>query len=214
MTVTTQLVATDPWWDYARAWATALRCGAPPASVAVYGPILDDDEQARLCTTATSSRLAAGDGTYQRSSTFIFGSAGLTLGMLAAQGVINSRRKRQARRDEIPQWRYQQQSTVIVTDERLMCSGPDGTLIDFWFGYVTEFYPDLLARTLTFAFGDRCLPLQVAGPSAAAIALWSAHALYGQAWTDDVRLQPLLDVGQPRLAVPTGRHDEWVAHHA
>lgn len=208
ITVQTQLVAADPWWNYARGWAMALRSGVAPASVAVYGPILDDDEQARLCTTATSSRLAAGDGTYERSSTFVFGSPGLTLGMLAAQGVINGRRKRRARRDEVAQWRYQQQSTVIVTDERLMCSGPDGTLIDFWFGYVTEFYPDLVGRTVTFAYGDRCLPLRVAGPSAVAIALWSAHALYGPAWTNDVRLQPLLAGSQPRLALPAGRHDE------
>jgi len=204
----------DPWWDYACAWANALQRGAPPASIAVYGPILDDDEHARLCTTAVSSRLAAGDGTYQRSSTFIFGSPGLTLGMLAAQGVINGHRKRQARRDEIPQWRYQRLSTIIVTDERLMCSGPHGTLNDFGFGYVTEFYPDLRARTVTFGFGDRCQPLQVAGPPAVAIALWSAHALYGHAWTDDLRLQPLIETPQPRPVLTVGRHHEWGARQA
>jgi hypothetical protein len=166
--------------------------GSPAPSIAVYGPILNPDEHARLCTTAISSRLVAGDGSYQRTSTFVLGSPWLMFGMLAAQGVTNSRRRKQASQDEIPQWREQHQCTVIVTDERLMCSRSDGTFIDFWFGYVTEFYPDLHSRTVTFAYGERCVPLQVAGPAAVAIALWSARALYGPAWVNDIRLHPLL----------------------
>lgn len=205
----TGLVTTDPWWDYSRACAAALRHGSPAPSVAVYGPILDDGEQARLSTTAISSRLSAGDGSYQRSSTFMIGSPGLTLGMLAAQGLINRGRRRRARRDEIAQWRDQQQSTVVVTNDRLMCSGPHGTLVDFWFYYTTEFYPDLYSRTVTFAFGDRCVPLRLAGPSAVAIALWSAHALYGPAWVNDARLQPLfarvsVDNGGAATAISSG----------
>ena len=211
----TDLVAADPWWDYARACAATLRRGAPAPSVAVYGPILDEDEHARLCTTATSSRLVAGDGTYQRSSTFLIGSPALTLGMLAAQGFVNGRRRRQARRDEIAQWRDHQLSTIVVTDERLMCSGPDGTLADFWFGYTTEFYPDLAARTVTFAYGNRCLPLQLAGPAAVAIALWSAHALYGPAWINDVRFQPLLLGGESAQAlIPATGGQECMVHQA
>ena len=123
-------------------------------------------------------------------------------GHARSQGVINARRKKRARRDEIPQWRYQRQSTIIVTDERLMCSGPDGTLIDFWFGYVTEFYPDLLARTVTFAFGDRCLPLQVAGAPAVAIALWSAHALYGKSGPTTSAYGRSWRSAKPRRALP------------
>ena len=68
------LVACDPWWEYARGCAAALRVGAPAPSIAVYGPILNHDEHAQLCTTAISSRLVAGDGSYQRSSSFVLGS--------------------------------------------------------------------------------------------------------------------------------------------
>lgn len=193
------LVACDPWWEYARGCAAALRVGAPAPSIAVYGPILNHDEHAQLCTTAISSRLVAGDGSYQRSSSFVLGSPWLMAGMLAAQGVTNRRRRKHAERDEVPQWREQHQCTVIVTDERLMCSRSDGTFIDFWFGYVTEFYPDLHSRTVTFAYGERCVPLQLAGPATVAIALWSARALYGPAWINDIRLRPLLDA---QLTVP------------
>ncbi|WP_141098986.1 hypothetical protein [Mycobacterium avium] len=194
----TEFAACDPWWQYARGCAVALDAGEAAPSIAVYGPILNPDEHARLCTTAISSRLVAGDGSYQRSSTFVLGSPWLMAGILAAQGITNSRRRKQAQRDEVPQWREQHQCTVIVTDERLMCSRSDGTFIDFWFGYVTEFYPDLQARTVTFAYGERCVPLQLAGPAAVAIALWSARALYGPEWVNDIRLRPLLS-GRPTV---------------
>jgi hypothetical protein len=197
-----EFVVRDPWWEYARGCAAALSAGTPAPSIAVYGPILNPDEQARLCTTAISSRLVAGDGSYQRSSTFVMGTPLLMAGMLAAQGVTNSRRRKQAQRDEVPQWREQHQCTVIVTDDRLMCSRFDGTFNDFWFGYVTEFYPDLLSRTVTFAYGERCVPLQLTGPATVAIALWSARALYGPAWINDIRLHPLLSA-EPRMPALT-----------
>ena len=190
----------DPWWDYARACAVALYRGEPAPSAQVFGPVLEDGEDARLCASAVASRLVAGDGSYRRSSSFLMGSPGLMFGMLAAQGVMNHRRRKQAERDLVAQWRDPRQSTIVVTDERIMCSGSDGTLVDFWFQYVTEFYPDLMARSVTFAFGDRCSPLRLDGPTAPAIALWCAHAIYGPAWVNDARLRPLLVAGPPTPA--------------
>jgi hypothetical protein len=185
-------VLADPWWDYARRCAAALVAGLDPPAVTVYGPILDDDEQARLSTTAGVSRLLAGDGSYRHGSLLLFGSPGFTLGMLAAQGLVNRRRRRQAERDEIPAWRAHRVGNVVVTDQRIMCSASDGTLLDFWFGDVTEFYPDLTSRTAVFAFGEDCAPLRIDGAAAPAVALWAAVGLYGYRWTSDVRLQPLL----------------------
>lgn len=86
----------DPWWRYAQGCARALIGGLEPPTVTVYGPVLDDDELPRLCTTAGISRLISGDGSYQRSSLLLFGTPGLTLGMLAAQGLVNHRRRQQA----------------------------------------------------------------------------------------------------------------------
>lgn len=57
---------------------------------------------------------------------------------------------------------------------------------------VTEFYPDLASRTVVFAFGEDCVPLRIAGPAAAAVALWAGVGLYGYRCVHDVRLQPLL----------------------
>jgi hypothetical protein len=195
-------MTSDPWWDYSRRCAAdALADGVEPPAVAVYGPILADDERARLCTTAGVSRLLAGDGTYRHSSLLLFGTPGFTLGMLAAQGFVNRRRRRQARRDEIPAWRSHRIATTIVTDRRIMAGATDGTLLDFWFIDVTEFHPDLASRTVVFAFGDDCAPLRIDGPAAPAVALWTAVGIYGHRWAEDVRLQPLLAHHDPAPAL-------------
>jgi hypothetical protein len=185
-------ITSDPWWDYAQRCAAALASGVEPPTVAVYGPILDDDERARLCTTAGVSRLLAGDGSYRHTSLLLFGTAGLTLGMLAAQGLVNQRRRRRAGRDQIPAWRSYRVATVVVTDRRIICSATDGTLLDFWFDDVTEFYPDLASRTVVFAFGQDCAPLRIDGATGPAVALWAAVGLYGYRWVHDVRLRALL----------------------
>lgn len=181
----------DPWWRYAQGCANALMGGLEPPTVTVFGPVLDDDELARVCTTAGISRLVSGDGSYQPSSLLLFGTPGLTLGMLAAQGLVNHRRRQQARREQVPAWRLHRLGTVIVTDQRIMCSGIDGTLLSFWFGAVTEFYPDLASRTVVLAFTDQCQPLRLEGAAAPAIALWIAVGLYGDRWVDDQLLYPL-----------------------
>ena len=56
----------DPWWSYAVGTATALRSGKEPPTVAVHGPFLNTNEVARLSSPATYSRLAAGNGHYER----------------------------------------------------------------------------------------------------------------------------------------------------
>ncbi|MGV7320333.1 hypothetical protein PJH10_29530, partial [Mycobacterium kansasii] len=60
------------------------------------------------------------------------------------------------------------------------------------------------SRTVTFAYGERCVPLQLAGPATVAIALWSAHALHGSAWVNDIRLHPLLS-GESGVSTLTSR---------
>lgn len=196
-------VPPDPWWRYTQGCATALICGTEPPAVTVYGPVLEEDERPRVCTTAGISRLLTGDGSYRRSSLLLFGTPSVTLGMLAAQGFVNHRRRQQARREQIPAWRLQRVGTVIVTDRRIMCSGIEGTLLAFWFDGVTEFYPDLAARTVVFAFGDQCEPLRIEGAAAPAVALWSAVGIYGDRWVYDQRLDPFTSRGLRRS--PTSR---------
>lgn len=214
--VTHPAVASDPWWDYARGCAQALAQGIEPAPITVYGPIFDEDEQPRICTTTQVSRLLGGDGTYAHTSLLMLGNPAVTIGALAAQGVINHRRRRHARRDLMPQWRHRHAATVVVTDQRLMCSAADGTMVDFWFTAITEFYPDLATRSVVFAFGDECAPLRFDGPAAPALALWSAVGLYGPRWVDDVRLAPLVppdchgrltERAAPLALPPARRHD-------
>ena len=182
----------DPWWDYVRRSAAALQRGDAPPQIAVHGPILDHDEQARVHATAEVSRLCAGDGSYQRTSLLLVGSLGLTLGVLAAQGIVNGRRRRRAERDLIPSWRMRQAAKVLITNQRLLCPAIDGTMLSFWFDYVSEFHPNLQARSVVFAFGDECAPLRLDGAAVPALALWSAVGIYGPNWSADPRLAAVL----------------------
>lgn len=209
-----QSQVTDPWWVYAQGAAAALARGIEPPEVAVYGPILQDDEYGYLCTNAWTSRLVAGDGTYRHTSLMALGSAKFMVGMLAAQGIINHRRRKAARREAVPSWQLHQDGTVILTDRRLICTGSDGSLIDFWFGRVTEFYPDLRARSIVLAFGDDCAPLRIDGPAVPAIALWAAVGIYGDRWVNDARLHALVPANyhsdRPEATPPRPDPERWV----
>lgn len=204
----------DPWWAYAQGAAAALAQGIAPPEVAVYGPILHEDEYAYLCTTASTSRLLAGDGTYRHTSLMALGSAKFMVGMLAAQGFINHRRRKAAQREAVPSWQLHQVGTVILTDRRMICTGSDGSLLEFWFSHVTEFYPDLRARSIVLAFGEDCAPLRIDGPAVPAIALWAAVGIYGDRWINDARLHPLVpaDYHTARPVDDTPRPDpeRWV----
>lgn len=185
--------ARDPWWEYAAGAAAALLAGYEPPALPTFGPVLQSDESVYIQTEAHYSRLrGGGDGHYGRSRTMILGGVGLTLGMLAAQGIMDRRQRRRIERDQVPAWRDQCYVPVTVTTHRLLCPAFDGQLESFWFVHATEFYPDLAQRSVTLAFGDEYEPLRLTGPAAPAIALWSAVEILGPRWHEDVRLHPLL----------------------
>lgn len=192
----------DPWWDYARCAAAALRRGLPPPAVKVYGPVLGPDERALLTAPAQISRLTAGDGTYQHSSTFLWGSPMFTLGVMGTQGLINRRRRQRALHDAIPAWRLHREGTVLVTDERLIIPAANGTqLLSFWFANVSEFHVDLTQRTVELAYSTaECEPVRLHGPAVPGLALWAAVAIYGPDWINDDRLRVLL----PTTHLPAG----------
>ena len=45
---------------------------------------------------------------------------------MAGQGVVNNRRRREADRSSQPQWTNYREAAVLTTNQRLMCSRPDG----------------------------------------------------------------------------------------
>lgn len=170
-----------------------MLAGYQPPALPTYGPVLEHDETVYVNAEAYSSQLRSGDGLYPRSRTMLLGGLGLTLAMLAAQGLMDRRQRRRAQRDELPAWRDERYVSVTVTTHRILIPGLEGQLDSFWFAYATEFYPDLAQRSVTYAFGDQCAPLRLQGPATPAIALWSAVEILGPRWPQDPRLAPLLN---------------------
>lgn len=186
-------LADDPyawWWAYANRSAVAYRAGINPPEVCVYGPVLDADEIGLLTTELQYSRHYGGDGSWDRSDFLVFGRPAVMAGALAVNAALNHRRKKVAARAAVPQWRDFCQAPVIVTSHRVLCDSGRGW-DSFWFGSITEFYPDLQNWSLTCGFED-APPLRLVGPAAPAACLWAATAVLGDRWERDPRFSPLL----------------------
>ena len=130
------------WWNHARATARLLARGIDPPAIDVFGPVLEQDEEAVLSADMHYSRQYGGDGRYQKADLLIVGRPAVMAAGYAISAAVNHRRKVAARRDAELRWRDHQRVQVIATTDRLLCSTDKGWL-SAWYGYVTEFYPDL-----------------------------------------------------------------------
>jgi hypothetical protein len=179
------------WWDYARRSARLFAAGVEPSGMHMFGPVLDADEWGLLEADAFySRRYAGGDGRYNKSDLLVLGRPAVMVGALAVNAAINHHRKVAARRVAEVRWRDQQRVRVIATTHRLLCNTDLGWE-SYWYGSVTEFYPDLEHWSITLGF-ERCAPLRLAGAAAPALCLWAATAVLGDRWATDPRLSRLL----------------------
>lgn len=180
------------WWMYARAAARRFAQGISPPEIEVFGPVLAADEFGLLLADLSYSRLyAAGDGRYQKTGMLVVGRPSVMVGALAVSAAVNHRRKVAARRDAEQRWRDHQQIQVTMTNHRLLCNTLDAGFESYYYGGITEFYPDLDGWQLTLAFDGKVAPLRLAGPAAPALCLWTATAVLGDRWTRDARLAKL-----------------------
>ena len=179
------------WWQYARFSALRFAAGLEPEGVDVYGPILEDDEEAILEADVTTSRMYGGDAHYQRNDLVALGWPAVMVGALVANEVFNHRRKVAARRIAEVRWREDHCAHVWATTHRLIIQGRH-RIESYWYASVNEFYPDLSRWSLTMAFGDGSNPLRIVGPAAPALCLWAATAVLGERWKEDPRLASLL----------------------
>ena len=178
------------WWNCARRSARLFAEGIEPHAIQVFGPVLEPDESALLCANVTYSRHYGVDAHYNRSDLLVLGRPAVMVGALVINAAINHRRKVAARRDAEVRWRDHHRVQAIATNYRLLCNTDRGWQ-NYWYGDVTEFYPDLDGWTVTLAF-DGYAPLRLSGPAAPALSLWTATAVLGERWVSDPRLARLL----------------------
>jgi hypothetical protein len=178
------------WWHYARRSARLFAAGVEPPTIQVFGPVLEADEVGLLSADVTYSRRYGGSGHYSRSDLLILGRPAVMVGALAVNAAINHRRKVAARREAVERWRDEHRLQVIATNYRLLCN-TDQAWENYWYGDVTEFYPDLDRWSMTLGF-DGYAPLRLCGPAAPALSLWTATAVLGERWVSDPRLARLL----------------------
>jgi len=185
------LSAAEQWWRYARTCAGALRAGRSPTPVEVYGPVLTAGEQGWLNIEVGYSRYCGASADYSSTTLMVAGRPAVMFGALAVQGVINHRRKIAAERRAAARWRWHQNSSTVVTTDRLICSTQPHGLVSLWFGDCTEFHPDLQQWTLTLGF-ESLAPVRFTGLAVPVLSVLSGYGIFGEAWASDPRLAALL----------------------
>ena len=175
-----------------RPTARLLARGIAPPAIDVFGPVLDQDEEAVLSADMHYSRQYGGDGRYQKADLLVVGRPAVMAAGFGFSAAINHRRKVAARRVAELRWRDHHHVQVTATTDRLLCSTAKGWL-SAWYGNITEFYPDLQSWSLTIGFEPGIAPLRLSGPPAPMICLWAATCLLGDRWANDPRLRPLLN---------------------
>jgi hypothetical protein len=178
------------WWQYARRGARLFAAGVEPPTIQVFGPVLEADEVGLLSADVTYSRRYGSSGHYSRSDLLVLGRPAVMVGALAVNAAINHHRKVAARRQAEVRWRDEHRVQVIATNYRLLCNTDQGWE-NYWYGDVTEFYPDLDRWSMTLSFDDYA-PLRLYGPATPALNLWTATAVLGERWISDPRLARLL----------------------
>lgn len=184
------------WVEYARTTAALLLAeDTGPPAIDVYGPVLYPDESAFFEGAADYARLYGGDGSYESSSLLALGSVPFMVGAIAANGVLNHRRKVKAQREAQPVWREQQRVGLIGTTHRLLVNAAQRGWLTFDYSAVSEFYPDFQnpqTPSLTLGFGNAAPPLRLSGPPVSAAAVLVAAATSPGRWAQDPRLRPIL----------------------
>ena len=87
------------WWNQARTTARLIARGIDPPAVDVFGPVLDQDEEAVLSADMTYSRQYGGDGRYQKADLLVVGRPAVMAAGFALSAAVNHRRKVAARRE-------------------------------------------------------------------------------------------------------------------
>jgi hypothetical protein len=192
-------------WQLGQDWARFLRGGGVPQPLPLYGIVLEPGEVAYLQTSVHYARLYGGDGRYNRSGGFFFGSTGFVLGMMAANAAVNSSRKAAARRDMQLLWRDLQEVQLIATNYRLMTHLAQRGWLSFYYNSVQEFYPDPANWTVTFGF-QQAEPLQLGGLATPTLSVLTAWSVLGaDRWQSEPGIAPLLHAPNPQVAPGAGQ---------
>ncbi|WP_220271027.1 hypothetical protein, partial [Tsukamurella tyrosinosolvens] len=107
---------------------------------------------------------AAGDGSWSVPGYAVAGNTSMVLGAAVGHRIAISRARAQAAEAAQVRWREHQTVQFVATDLRVLCHVFDRGWLDFWYGGITEFYPDLENWSMTLGFTGEACPLRLEGP--------------------------------------------------
>lgn len=165
-------------WDAARLLRDDLISGQVPPTIAIWEIVPRVGEVMLLDLPAEYSRYYGRDVSYDRSSGFFFGHPLFVVAGLAATAVGNASRRSSAEAQARQQWREQQPTRVVVTNQRLACL-VGGQWLSFDYGAITAVYPETGSWTLICQFSS-AEPLRLSGHGAPLISVITVMMTHGR----------------------------------
>jgi hypothetical protein len=162
----------------AQVLARALAAGAAPPHIDLWNVPLFAGEFAYYQCHATYARYYGLDGSYTHISGFYWGRPAFVLGGLAAQGLLNSSRRKAAAAASMDCWREQQFIPVIVTSHRFICC-VNGRWASFDHGAVNAWYPEPDNSSLVLHY-QGLPPVLFAGSESPVLSVLTTYVLSGQ----------------------------------
>lgn len=176
--VASQLGAADAW-DAARILRQHLLAGSVPPPIRVWEIVPRPGEVMFLDLPADYARYYGQDASYSQSSGFYFGHPLFVVAGLAANAVGNAARRNSALAHAREQWREQQPTRVVVTNQRLVCLAA-GQWLSFPYSSMSAVYPETSTWTLICQFPD-VPPLLLAGHGTPLVSVMTMMMTHGRA---------------------------------
>ncbi|WP_341394706.1 hypothetical protein [Arthrobacter sp. G119Y2] len=165
-------------WAAARNLVAQLSAGHRPASLEVWGIVLEPGETVHLSIRADYARFYGLNGTYVHTSGFFWGQPAFVLAGFGVTALANRSRRRAAQAASRQQWRDSQHSQMFLTDRRIICQA-NGRWLSFYYAHVSVCYPEPENNSMVLEFHSS-EPLLIGGAEAPVAIAYLVWALYGE----------------------------------
>lgn len=163
-------------WRHAQGLRLRLIRKELPHAIQTWSVVPNQNEVFFYEIPAHYARFYGQDVTYTQTTGFYLGHPAFVAAGLATQLIGNAARRSAAQAQAAAQWREQQPTTLIVSNQRLICN-VRGEWLSFYYSGMTAIFPEVGSWTLIAQF-ESTSPLMLHGqlvPAAAIITTLMTH---------------------------------------
>ena len=155
-----------------------MRSERLPPAIKVWGVIPRPDEQFFFDVDEQYERFYGTAAEYTQRSGSYLGRPSFVMAGLAIDAISNAASRSAAMRAAAAQWREQQRSRILVSNQRIVVQA-NGQWLSFDYASMSACYPDPEHWCVAFEFFS-AQPMRLVGRSAPIIAVWTVLATHGR----------------------------------